>query len=77
MNLPCRGRNLPSVMPDDGETGVGMCSDIMKPENGTQCDLYLRTKPQKWEKLLMNGYTEKDATPVAVIADKLKNERRN
>jgi hypothetical protein len=38
---------------------------------------YLGTKPQKWEKLLMNRYTEKDATLVAVIAKKLKNKSRN
>jgi hypothetical protein len=44
MNLPCRG-NLPSVMPDNGETDDGMCGDITKLENGAQCNPYLRTKP--------------------------------
>jgi hypothetical protein len=29
-------------------------------------------KPQKWEKLSMNEYTEKDVNPTAVIADRLK-----
>ena len=77
MNLPCMGRNLPSVMPGDRETDAGMCGDIMKPENGTQCNPYLETKPQKWETLLMNEHTEKDATHVVVIADKLKKESGN
>jgi hypothetical protein len=45
MNLPCRGRNLPIVMPDDGETDAGMCGDIMKLRNGTQRNPYLGTKP--------------------------------
>jgi hypothetical protein len=45
MNLPCRGRNLPIVMPDDGETDAGMCGDITKPRNGTQRNPYLGTKP--------------------------------
>jgi hypothetical protein len=35
MNLPCRERNLPSVMPGDGEIDVEMCGDITKLENGT------------------------------------------
>jgi hypothetical protein len=56
-------------MPDDRETDARMCDNITKPQNGTQRNPYLETKPLKWEKLLMNGYTEKDATPVAVIAN--------
>jgi hypothetical protein len=77
MNLPCRGRNLPSVMPDDRETDAGMCGDITMPENGTQHNPYLRMNPQKWEKHLMNEHIEKDATPAAAIADSLKNESGN
>jgi hypothetical protein len=63
MSLPCRGRNLPSVMPDDGETDARMCDDI--------------TKPRKWGKLLMNEYTEKNTTPTTAIADRLRSESEN
>jgi hypothetical protein len=65
------------VMPGDGETDAGMCVGITKLENGNQHNPYLGTKPRKWEKLLMNRYTEKDATLIAVIAEKLKNKSRN
>jgi hypothetical protein len=77
MNLPCKGRNLPSVMPGDGETDTGMCGGITKPGNGNQRNPYLRTKPPKWEKLLMNGYTEKDITHAVTITDRLNNESGN
>jgi hypothetical protein len=77
MNLPCKGRNLPSVMPDDEETDAGMCGGITKPGNGTRCNRYPRTKLWKWEKLLMNEYTNKDATQAAAIADRLKNGNGN
>jgi hypothetical protein len=73
---PARG-GAPSVMPGDGETDAGMCGGIMKLGNGTQHNLYPRTKLRKWEKHLMNEYTEKDATPAAVIAKRLKSESEN
>jgi hypothetical protein len=44
MSLPYRGRNLPSVMPGDGETDTETCTDITKPKNGTQRNPYLGTK---------------------------------
>jgi hypothetical protein len=72
-----QGRNLPNMMPGDGETDTKMYGDIMKPENGTRRNPYLGTKLQKWEKLLMNEYTEKDATPAIAITDRLKNENGN
>ena len=77
MNLPCKGRNLPSVMPGDREMSIGMCDDITKPGNGTRRNPYPGTKLQKWEKLLMNEYSEKDATPAATIAYRLKNGNGN
>jgi hypothetical protein len=77
MNPPCRGRNLPSVMASDGETDDGMCGDIMKPENRTQRNPYLGTKPQKWEKLLMNDHTKKGTTPASAIVVMLKSESGN
>jgi hypothetical protein len=45
-----QGRNLPSVMPSDGETDARMCGDIMKPGNGIRRIPCPETKPQKWEK---------------------------
>jgi hypothetical protein len=72
MSLPCKGRNLPSVMPDDEETDAGTCGDIMKPGNRIRRNPCPGMKPRKWEKLPMNEYTEKDVTPAAVIADRLK-----
>ena len=75
MNL--QGEEPPSVMPGDGETDAGMCGGIMKLGNRTQHNPYPRTKLRKWEKLLMNEYTEKDATPAAAIVDRLKNENGN
>jgi hypothetical protein len=74
MNPPCRGRNLPILMPDDGETDAGMCSGIMKSGSDTQCNLYPGMKLWKWEKLPMKEYTEKDATPAAAITDRLRSE---
>jgi hypothetical protein len=72
MSLPCKGRNLPSVMPDDKETDAETCGDTMKPGNGIRHNLFPGTKPQKREKLSTNEYTEKDVTPATVIADRLK-----
>jgi hypothetical protein len=72
MNLPCKGRNLPSVMPNDEETNAETCDDIMKPGNGIQHSPCPGTKPRKWEKLPTNEYTEKDVTPAVVIADRLR-----
>jgi hypothetical protein len=74
MSLPCRGKNLPSMMPDDRETDAEKCSDIMKTEHGIRRNPFPRTKPRRWEKLPMNEYTKKDATPAAVIADRLRSE---
>jgi hypothetical protein len=71
MSLSCRERNLPSVMPGDGETDAEMCGDIMKLENRIQHNPYPGTKPRKWGKLPMNEYTKKDATPTAAIAEGL------
>jgi hypothetical protein len=65
------------VMPDDEETDIGMYDDITKPENGSQRNPYLGTKPQIWEKLLMNGHTGKDATPIVAMVDRLKKESEN
>jgi hypothetical protein len=62
------------VMPGNGETNAGMCGDIMKPGNGIRRSSCLGMKPRKWEKLPTNEYTEKDVTPAAVIADRLKIE---
>jgi hypothetical protein len=64
-------------MPGDGETDAGMCGDITKPENRTRRNPYLGTKPQKWEKLLINEYIEKYATLAAAIADRLNGESEN
>jgi hypothetical protein len=72
MSLPCKGRNLPSVMPSNEETDAETCGDIMKPGNGIRRSPCPGTKPRKWEKLPMNEYTEKDITPTAVIADSLR-----
>jgi hypothetical protein len=72
MSLPCKGRNLPSVMPGDGETDVGTCDDIMKPRNGIRRSPCPETKLRRWEKLPTNEYTGKGVTPTAVIADRLK-----
>jgi hypothetical protein len=54
-----------------------MCGDIMKPENRIQRNPYLGMKPRKWGKLPMNVYMEKDATPIAAIADRLRSESEN
>jgi hypothetical protein len=34
MSVPCKGRNLSSVIPGDKETDARTCGDIMKPGNG-------------------------------------------
>jgi hypothetical protein len=77
MSLPCRGKNLPNVMPGDRETYTKMCGDIMKPENGIRCNPCPGTKPLRWEKLPMNEYTKKDATPAAAIADRLRSKNES
>jgi hypothetical protein len=59
-------------MPDDEETDAETFSDIMKPRNEIQRSPCSRTKPRKWEKLPTNECTEKDVTPAAAIADRLK-----
>jgi hypothetical protein len=74
MSLPWKGRNLPSMKHGDGGTNAGTCGDIMKPGNGVRHSPYPETKPQKWEKLPTNEYTEKGATLAAAITDKLKTE---
>jgi hypothetical protein len=65
------------MVPSDEEIDAEMCGDIMKPENGIRRNPYLRTKPRKWGKLLMNEYIEKDATPATEIADRLRSESEN
>jgi hypothetical protein len=45
MSLPCKGRNLPSVIIDDKEIDAEMCGDIMKPGNGIRRSPCLGTKP--------------------------------
>jgi hypothetical protein len=60
------------VMHGDEETGTETCDDIMNPRNEIRRSPCSRTKPQKWEKLPTNECTEKDVTPAAVIADRLK-----
>jgi hypothetical protein len=72
MSLPCKGRNLPSVMPGDEETGVEMCGDIMEPGNGIRRSPCPVAKPWKWGKPPTNEYNEKDVTPAAVIIDRLR-----
>jgi hypothetical protein len=72
MSLPCKGRNLPNVMPGDGETDTGTCGDIMKLGNGVQRSSCPETKPRKWEKLPTNECIEKGVTLAAAIADKPK-----
>jgi hypothetical protein len=72
MSLPYKGRNLPSVKPDDGEIYAGTCGDIMMPGNKIRHSPYPETKPRKWEKLPTNECTEKGVTPAAAIVDKLK-----
>jgi hypothetical protein len=57
---------------DDGGTDAGTCGDITRLGNGIRRSPYLRTKPQKWEKLLTSEYTEKGGTLAAVITDKLR-----
>jgi hypothetical protein len=72
MSLLCKGRNLPSVKPDDGETGAETCGDIMISGNEMRRSPCPETKPRKWEKLPTNECTEKGVTPATVIADRLK-----
>jgi hypothetical protein len=72
MSLPCKGRNFPSVTPGDEEIDVGTCSDILKLGNRIWRSPCPRMKPRKWEKLPTNEYTEKNVTPAAVVADRLK-----
>jgi hypothetical protein len=47
MSLPCKGRNLPSVMLGDKETYTGTCGDIMKPGNRIRHSLCPEKKPWK------------------------------
>jgi hypothetical protein len=49
-----------------------MCGDIMNPGNRIQRSPCPGTKPRKWGKLPTNEYNEKDITPAAVIADRLR-----
>jgi hypothetical protein len=74
---PCKGKNLPSAKHDDEGTDAGMCGDITRPGNRTRRSQYPGTKFQKWEKLLIGEYTEKDGILAAVIADKLRTESEN
>jgi hypothetical protein len=69
-----KGEEPPSVMPSNKEKDAQMCSDIMKPGNGIRRSLCLGMKPRKWRKLSRNEYTEKGATPTAVIVDRLRSE---
>jgi hypothetical protein len=77
MNPPCWGRNLPSVMTDDGETGTGTQGNITKSKNGTQHNLSLRTKPQRWGKPPTKEHIKNGETPTVAIAVRLKNESGN
>jgi hypothetical protein len=74
MSQLCKGRNLPSVRHGDGGTDTGTCGDITRLGNGIRHSPYPGMKPQKWEKLPTNEYTEKGRTLAAVIADKLRIE---
>jgi hypothetical protein len=74
MSQPCKGKNLSSVKRDDGGTDAGTCGDITRLGNGTRRSPYPRTKLQKWEKLPMSEYTEKDGILPAMTADKLRTE---
>jgi hypothetical protein len=67
-----QGRNLPSMMPGDGEKDTRMGGDIMKPRNGIRRSPCLETKPRKWEKLPTNQCIEKCVTPTTTITDRLK-----
>ena len=77
MSLPCKGKNLPSVMPGDGETDAGTCGNIMKLGNGIRHSPCPETKPQRWKKLRTNECTKKGVTPTAAIIIGLKNESEN
>jgi hypothetical protein len=77
MNPPCRGRNLPNAMLDDGGTGPGTYDNITKRENRTKRNPSLGTKPQKWEKLLMKEHIERGTTPADAIVVILKSESGN
>jgi hypothetical protein len=72
MSLPCKGKNLPSVMLGDGETNAGTCGDIMKLGNEIRRSPSPETNPRRWEKLPTNECTEKGVTLAAVIVDRLK-----
>jgi hypothetical protein len=66
-------QNLPSATHDDGGTDVETCDDTMKPENGTQLNLSLGTKPQRWGRPPMKEHIKIGATPAAVTTVKLRN----
>ena len=69
-----QGEHPPQRDAGDKETDVETCGDIMKSGNGIWRSPCPGTKPPKWGKLLTNEYTEKDVTPAAVIADRLRIE---
>jgi hypothetical protein len=72
MILPCKGKNLPSVMPGHGETDAETCGDIMKLGSGIRCSLCPKTKPWRWDKLSTNECTEKGVTLADAIVDTRK-----
>jgi hypothetical protein len=71
---PYKGKNLPSVKHGDEGTDARMFGDITRLGSGTQRSPYLGMKFQKWEKLPMSKYTEKDGILADVIADRLRTE---
>jgi hypothetical protein len=74
---PCRGKNLPSEKLGDEGTDAGIFGDITRLGSGTQHNLYLGMKFQKWENPPMNEYTEKGVILAAMIADKLRTKIEN
>jgi hypothetical protein len=77
MSRPCRGKNLPSEKLGDEGIDAKIFYDITKLGSGTQHIPCPEMNFKKWEKPLMNGYTEKGGILAGVIIDKLRTEIEN
>jgi hypothetical protein len=64
------------TMLGDGETGAEMCDNITKPENGTQYNPFLGTKPLRWGRPPTKEHIENSAT-LAAVTVRLMNESGN
>jgi hypothetical protein len=71
---PCLGKNLLSKKLADGGTDTEIFSDITKQGNGTRRSLYPEMKFWRWEKILMNEYSERGGTLADVIVGRLKSK---